>query len=43
MDELTKSIQKKVPWCVLFADDIVLVDEISGGVNAKIEIWWDIL
>ncbi|KAG5585500.1 hypothetical protein H5410_045934 [Solanum commersonii] len=27
MDELALSIREKVPWCMLFADDIVLVDE----------------
>ena len=27
MDELTRSIQDEIPWCILFADDIVLVDE----------------
>ena len=39
MDELTKAIQDEIPWCMLFADDIVLVDETRAGVNAKLELW----
>lgn len=39
MDELTKHIQDEVPWSLLFADDIVLVDESREGVNAKLELW----
>ncbi|GMP36936.1 hypothetical protein CsSME_00008867 [Camellia sinensis var. sinensis] len=39
MDELTINIQDDVPWCMLFADDIVLVDETREGVNTKLEIW----
>ena len=39
MDELTKHIQTEVPWCMLFADDIVLVDETKEGVNTKLELW----
>ena len=38
MDELTRHIEYDVPWCMLFADDIVLVDETAKGVNAKLEI-----
>ena len=35
MDELTKAIQDE---CMLFADDIVLLDETRAGVNAKLEL-----
>ncbi|EXB56439.1 putative CRM domain-containing protein [Morus notabilis] len=35
MDELTREIQDRVPWCMLFADDKVLVDEHREGVNRK--------
>lgn len=38
MDELTKSIQVEVHWCMLFVNDIVLVDEIKSGANDKLEI-----
>ena len=37
MDELTKGIQDGLPWCMLFADDIALIDETKEGVNAKLE------
>ncbi|KAF3627840.1 putative pre-mRNA-processing factor 6-like [Capsicum annuum] len=39
MDVLTRRIQGKVPWCMLFADDVVLIDETRGGVNDKLEVW----
>ena len=39
MDELTRAIQDEISWCMLFADDIVLVDETRGGINIKLELW----
>jgi len=38
MDELTKYVHVEVPWHMLFADNIVLVDETKCG-DAKLEIW----
>ena len=35
MDELTRAIQDEIPWYMLFADDIVLVDETRVMVNAN--------
>ncbi|KAG5628201.1 hypothetical protein H5410_013419 [Solanum commersonii] len=37
MDELTRSIQEEVPWCMLFVDDIVLIDETRDRVDARIQ------
>jgi len=37
IDELTREIQEEVPWCMLFTDDIVLIDEIRDGLNGKLE------
>ncbi|KAG2634829.1 hypothetical protein PVAP13_2NG330109 [Panicum virgatum] len=39
MDEVTRDIQGGIPWCMLFADDVVLVDESRAGVNRKLELW----
>jgi len=39
LDELTREIQEEVPWCMLFADDIVLIDETSAGLSGKLEQW----
>ncbi|KAL6505368.1 hypothetical protein OROGR_025185 [Orobanche gracilis] len=43
MDELTRGIQNDVPWCMMFADDIVLIDETKVGVQQKLELWRDTL
>jgi hypothetical protein len=39
MDEITKDIQEDIPWCMLFADDVVFIDESIIGVNQKLELW----
>ncbi|KAJ4774896.1 Craniofacial development protein 2 [Rhynchospora pubera] len=39
MDEITKDIQGEIPWCMLFADDVVLVDESKTEVDRKLELW----
>jgi len=39
MDEVTRDIKGDIPWCMLFADDVVLVDESRAGVNRKLELW----
>ena len=43
MNELTRRIQDEKPWCMLFADDIVLIDETKEAVNTKLERWRDTL
>ncbi|VFQ78699.1 unnamed protein product [Cuscuta campestris] len=39
MDVLTQGVQDRVPWCMLFADDIVLIDDTREGLNDKLELW----
>ena len=39
VDELTREIQDRVPWCMLFADDIVLIDVHREGVSRKLKLW----
>lgn len=36
VDELTAYIKKDVPWCMLFVDEIMLVDELIDGSNVKL-------
>jgi hypothetical protein len=33
MDVVTRDIQGGIPWCMLFVDDVVLVDESRTGVD----------
>ena len=39
LDELTKGIQDGLPWCMLFTDNIFLIDVFREGVNDKLERW----
>jgi len=39
LDELTRGTKDEVPWFMLFADDFVLIDETTQGVNDKLENW----
>ncbi|KAF3676322.1 putative pre-mRNA-processing factor 6-like [Capsicum annuum] len=40
MDVLMWRIQGELPWCMLFADNVVLINEMrEGGVNDKLEVW----
>jgi hypothetical protein len=39
MDEVTRDIQASIPWCMLFADDVILVDESRMRVDQKLELW----
>jgi hypothetical protein len=43
MDKITRYIQGDIPWCMVFADDVVLVDESQAGVNKKLELWLETL
>ncbi|GKD20537.1 retrovirus-related pol polyprotein LINE-1 [Tanacetum coccineum] len=39
LDKLTKGIQESIPWCLIFADDIMLVSETPQGLNGRLEQW----
>ncbi|XP_070010574.1 secreted RxLR effector protein 78-like [Nicotiana sylvestris] len=39
MDALIHHIQGEVSWCMLFADDIVLIYERRGDINERLEVW----
>ncbi|GKC85344.1 integrator complex subunit 11 [Tanacetum coccineum] len=36
---LTKGIQESIPWCLIFANDIVLVSETPERLNGRLEQW----
>jgi hypothetical protein len=39
MDEVIRDTQGGIPWCILFADNVVLVDESRTWVYQKLELW----
>jgi hypothetical protein len=39
MDEVIRDIQRGIPWCMLFADDVILVDESRTVVDQKLKLW----
>ncbi|XP_070053973.1 uncharacterized protein [Nicotiana tomentosiformis] len=34
-----RTVEGEMPWCMLFAYDIVLIDEMRGSVNERLEVW----
>jgi hypothetical protein len=38
MDEVTRDIQGGIPWCMLFADDVVLVNENRTEVDQNVGV-----
>ncbi|GJZ56632.1 hypothetical protein Tco_0611825 [Tanacetum coccineum] len=40
---LSRGIQEDILWCMIFADDIVLVSESTEGLNDKLENWREAL
>ncbi|GJV69188.1 retrovirus-related pol polyprotein LINE-1 [Tanacetum coccineum] len=43
LDELSRGIQEDIPWCMIFADDIMLVSESAEGLNDRLENWREAL
>jgi hypothetical protein len=39
MDEVIRDIQGDIPWYMLFADDVILMDESRMRVDQKLELW----
>jgi hypothetical protein len=39
LDEVTRDIQSGISWCILFTNDVILVDESMMGVNEKLKLW----
>jgi hypothetical protein len=39
MEEVTRDIQGGISWCMLFADNVILVDESRTGADQKLELW----
>ena len=43
MEEISQSIWETISWCILFADDIVLVTETREKVSNKLDEWREAL
>jgi hypothetical protein len=43
IDNVIRDIQGSIPWCMIFADDVVLVDESRTRVDYKLKLWRRIL
>jgi hypothetical protein len=39
MDDVTRDIQGGIPWCMLFTDDVVLMDESRMRIDQKLKLW----
>ncbi|GJU53555.1 retrovirus-related pol polyprotein LINE-1 [Tanacetum coccineum] len=39
LDEISRGIQENIPWCMIFADDIVLIAESAEELNNRLESW----
>nr|GFB49352.1 hypothetical protein [Tanacetum cinerariifolium] len=39
LDEILRGIQENIPWCMIFADDIVLIAESAERLNNRLESW----
>jgi hypothetical protein len=39
MDKIINDIQWDIFWCMLFTDDMVLIDESNIRVDQKLELW----
>nr|GEV82392.1 ataxia telangiectasia mutated family protein [Tanacetum cinerariifolium] len=40
---LSRGIQEDISWCLIFADDIVLVSKLADGLNNRLENWREAL
>jgi Reverse transcriptase (RNA-dependent DNA polymerase) len=39
MDKVTNDIQRDIFWCILFANNVMLIDESRIKVDQKLELW----
>ncbi|EYB85329.1 hypothetical protein Y032_0300g1803 [Ancylostoma ceylanicum] len=41
VDTITRDIQKPHPWCLLYADDVILAAETREDLQAEVQLWKD--